>query len=118
MALDRTGAMTSADEAASGTGDVESRPALIRVAKELHEEELQAMRGALEGCFGYPLRLEVELDATVIGGAWVRVGSTVIDGSVRGRLEALRDHLGAQCRAMYSADAASVRSEGEAERSV
>lgn len=102
MVLDGTGAMTSADEAASGAGDVESRPALICVAKELHEEELQGMRGALEEYFGYPLRLEVELDASVLGGVWVQVEDTVIDGSLRGRLGALRDHLHAQCRAMLS----------------
>lgn len=76
------------------------RRALVRVATGLSQGELMALRGVLERHFGAPLELKVEVDLTTLGGVWVRVGDTVIDGSLQGRLEALRRHLRVQCRVM------------------
>ena len=79
---------------------VRPRHALVRVATGLSQDELTALRGVLERHFGAPLELEVEMDPTILGGVWVRVEDTVIDGSLQGRLEALRRHLRVQCRVM------------------
>jgi len=79
--------------------------ALIRVAVELGPDELQALKEILERRFQQELELEVSLDPSILGGVWVRVGDTVIDGSLQGRLETLRHHLRVQSRAMVPAGA-------------
>ena len=42
---------------------------------------------------GMPVQLQVVVDADLVGGASVLVGDTVIDGTVRRRLDQLRDNL-------------------------
>jgi len=57
-----------------------------------------AQRGKLEGALSRRLKRQVRMHATVdaalIGGAIVRAGDLVIDGSIRGRLERLATALG------------------------
>jgi|YNPNPStandDraft_1061719.scaffolds.fasta_scaffold34333_2 F-type H+-transporting ATPase subunit delta len=87
--------------------------ALVRVAVELRPEELQRLQEILERRFQRELDLKVELDPSILGGVWVRVGDIVIDGSLKGKLEALRHHLRAQARTMSSArvDLTTLRAE-------
>jgi F-type H+-transporting ATPase subunit delta len=42
---------------------------------------------------GKSVRLSVQLDSDLVGGAVVRVGDTVYDGSVRNQLELLREQM-------------------------
>ena len=91
----------SAGEASPSTHT--PRGAEVRVATELHGDEIRDLQTALERALGEPLGLQVVLDPRIIGGVWVRVGDTVFDGSLRGQIEALRHHLTAQCRVMLSA---------------
>ena len=42
---------------------------------------------------GSRVEASFKLDSSIIGGAVVRIGSTVYDGSVRGRLERLHEEL-------------------------
>jgi len=42
---------------------------------------------------GREVRIQVSIDPTLIGGAIIRAGDTVIDGSLRGRLNKLADAL-------------------------
>ena len=72
------------------------------MAHELDPDDLEAVQTSLERHFGHRLKVDVVLDPSVVGGMWVRVGDIVIDGSVRGRLDALRHHLRAQCQVMVS----------------
>ena len=51
------------------------------------------MRAKLADRFGSDLEFEFEVDASLIGGVYLRVGDQVIDGSVAGKLAALRDRL-------------------------
>jgi F-type H+-transporting ATPase subunit delta len=44
---------------------------------------------------GGTVALRTEVDESLLGGLIVRVGSRLIDGSVRGRLERLRNQLAA-----------------------
>ncbi len=44
-----------------------------------------------------------KLDKSILGGTVVRIGSTVYDGSVRGRLERLKEALMAASRSTSSA---------------
>jgi len=76
--------------------------AQVRVATELRPDELQALKNTLERRFQCALELEVTLDPSILGGVWVRIGDIVIDGSLQGRLEALRHYLRAQSRVIVS----------------
>ena len=62
-------------------------------ARDLKEGEKKQLRAALERLSGRRVEARYELDPALIGGAVVRVGSTIYDGSVRTRLERLRARL-------------------------
>ena len=62
-------------------------------AAPLDEQELSALRSRLEQMTGGKIELETRVDASLLGGIQVRLGDQLIDGSVRGRLERLRNRL-------------------------
>jgi F-type H+-transporting ATPase subunit delta len=62
-------------------------------AAPLTKDEIQALTERLEGLTGGRVELEVQVDPSLLGGLVVRVGDRLIDGSVRGRLERLRNQL-------------------------
>ncbi len=62
-------------------------------ASPLDEEREQRLQRALSDRTGRRVRLEVELDPTLIGGAIAKVGDLVIDGSLRTQLGQLRANL-------------------------
>jgi F-type H+-transporting ATPase subunit delta len=59
----------------------------------LGEDELAGLKGALERRFGKKIETTVSVDSSLIGGARIVVGDTVIDGSVAGELQAMVTHL-------------------------
>lgn len=65
----------------------------VTSAVPLTETEKEALRAKLAGRFGADLEIQFEVDASLLGGVRLRVGDQVIDGSVAGKLAALRDHL-------------------------
>lgn len=65
----------------------------VTSAVQLTEAEKEAMRAKLIERFGSDLEIQFEVDASLLGGVYLRVGDQVIDGSVAGKLAALRDHL-------------------------
>lgn len=67
--------------------------AQVRVPGTLSAGEADRLKAALEAQTGKTLRLDVTVDPEMIGGIVVRIGDTVYDGSVRFRLNALRDRL-------------------------
>jgi F-type H+-transporting ATPase subunit delta len=67
--------------------------AQVTSAVPLTEAEQDAMRTKLSQRFGADLEIQFEVDSSLIGGVHLRVGDQVIDGSVAGKLAALRDHL-------------------------
>lgn len=69
------------------------RQAEIVTARELGEDEKSAMVAEVAKLAGAKVEASFRLDATVLGGAVVRLGSTVYDGSVKGRLERLKESL-------------------------
>ena len=62
-------------------------------AQEIPEAQLGKIAGALEKRLGRQVNLSVRLDDSLLGGAIVRAGDLVIDGSARGRLEKLASTL-------------------------
>lgn len=71
----------------------ERKLARVTSAVPLTEAEKEALRAKLVDRFGSDLEFEFEVDASLIGGVHLRVGDQVIDGSVAGKLAALRDRL-------------------------
>jgi F-type H+-transporting ATPase subunit delta len=73
----------------------ERRVAQVTSAVPLTADEQEALRVRLADRFGADLEFQFEVDASLIGGVRLRVGDQVIDGSVVGKLAALRDRLAA-----------------------
>ncbi|MFW5955332.1 MAG: ATP synthase F1 subunit delta [Rhodothermales bacterium] len=65
----------------------------VRVAGVLEEDARRAMNRRLETVTGKQVRLQVVHDRELIGGAVVRIGDTVYDGSVRNKLSLLREQM-------------------------
>ena len=92
-------------------GRIQQLPAIADVYQELREAEVgivaatittaspmtpeleQRARRALETMTGKKVRLTVEVDADLIGGAVTQIGSMVYDGSLRTQLESLRRQM-------------------------
>lgn len=69
------------------------RPAEIITARELGKDERDKLVAEVAKLAGARVDATFKLDASILGGTIVRIGSTVYDGSVRGRLERLRAEL-------------------------
>jgi F-type H+-transporting ATPase subunit delta len=69
------------------------RPAEIVTARELSEEERNAIQAEVAKLAGAKIEATFKLDKGILGGTVVRIGSTVYDGSVKGRLERLKESL-------------------------
>ena len=65
----------------------------VRAAVALDAAQADALKAALAKRFGRQIELTSTIDESVIGGAVIDAGDTVIDGSVRGRLERLAQTL-------------------------
>ena len=62
---------------------------VVTSASELSAEQQKAMAEALEKRLGRSINLETEIDENLIGGAVIKAGDVVIDGSLRARLDGL-----------------------------
>ncbi|MDE0423080.1 MAG: F0F1 ATP synthase subunit delta [Gammaproteobacteria bacterium] len=65
----------------------------ITAAVGLTDRQVDAYSTALRERFDQEVSVKVEVDPGLVGGAVVRAGDTVIDGSVRGRLTRLIESL-------------------------
>ena len=65
----------------------------ITTVRELQADERSAMERDLQRVTGKRIHARYQLDRSLLGGAVVRVGSTVYDGSVKGQLERIRQQL-------------------------
>jgi F-type H+-transporting ATPase subunit delta len=66
----------------------------VTTAVELSEEQLDGLRERLARVLeGREVILETDVDPDLIGGAVFRFGGRLMDGSVRGRLESLREGM-------------------------
>jgi len=65
----------------------------VRTAFPIDEARRQKLAEALGNATGKHVTVKVTVDPSVLGGVVARVGDTVIDGSVRHRLEQLRESL-------------------------
>lgn len=71
----------------------EHEVAEVRSAVALDEEQQRRLREALSQATGKQVEVKVVVDPRVLGGLVATIGDTVIDGSVRSRLEQLRERI-------------------------
>lgn len=69
------------------------RQAEIVTARELGKQERAALVAEVGKLAGARIEASFRLDESILGGTVVRIGSTVYDGSVRGRLARLKEEL-------------------------
>jgi F-type H+-transporting ATPase subunit delta len=67
--------------------------AKISSARQLSANEKQELESQVERVTGKRVRPQYTSDPALLGGVVVRVGSTIYDGSVRGRLEKMKQEL-------------------------
>jgi F-type H+-transporting ATPase subunit delta len=65
----------------------------ISSARELSDSERRALEAQVEKLTGKKVRARYSRDTSLLGGAVVRLGSTIYDGSVAGQLERIREQL-------------------------
>src|SRR5579862_5657840 len=65
----------------------------VTSARELNPAQRQQLEAELGRITGRRMRLKFETDESLIGGVVARIGSTVYDGSVKGRLAVLERQL-------------------------
>jgi F-type H+-transporting ATPase subunit delta len=62
----------------------------VTVAEALKDEHLGALRSALKAVSGKDVDLKVKVDPAIIGGLVVKLGSRMVDTSLRTKLNAIR----------------------------
>jgi F-type H+-transporting ATPase subunit delta len=66
----------------------------VRTAVPLSDDQRTRLAAALKKSTGKDVEIKVVIDPTVLGGIVTQIGDTVIDGSVRHRLNRVRETLG------------------------
>ena len=65
--------------------------ALVKTAVPLLDTEMAELKKKLEDKYNKKIIITAEVDKSLLGGVYVRVGNDVIDGSVKSRLEEMKD---------------------------
>ncbi len=65
----------------------------VRVAVALTDDQQQRLAAALANATGKQVNLKVVVDPSVLGGIVATIGDTVIDGTVRTRIDQLKSRL-------------------------
>ncbi len=78
---------------ALGASQAGKQVAIVKSAVELTEDQKTRLAAALQQSVGTPVDVRVVIDPTVMGGLVAQVGDTVIDGSVRRRLDQLKQAI-------------------------
>jgi F-type H+-transporting ATPase subunit delta len=64
--------------------------AQITTARDLGDAERRALEAQIAKLTGKKVRARFGLDSSLLGGAVVRIGSTIYDGSVKGQMERIK----------------------------
>jgi len=72
--------------------------ATVTSAAPLTDDETAEIRTRVESMAGSTVDLRTEVDPALLGGLTVQIGDRLLDASIRGRLERLRDQLNAGTR--------------------
>lgn len=66
----------------------------ITAARPIGDADRAMFEAALKKRFEREVTITVETDPSLLGGAFIRAGDTVVDGSVRGKLAKMQEALG------------------------
>ena len=64
--------------------------AAVTVAEKLKDEHVEALRAALKSVSGKDVDLDIKIDPAIIGGLVVKLGSRMVDTSLRTKLNAIK----------------------------
>lgn len=64
-----------------------------RIARGVSEQQQRALVASIESTLGKKVRLDVQVEASLLGGIVVKIGDTVYDGSFKNQLKSLRKRL-------------------------
>jgi F-type H+-transporting ATPase subunit delta len=73
--------------------ETDRRVARVRAMVEMTEEQEERLAAALSRMAGQRVEVRVIVDPSVLGGFVATIGDTVVDGSVRHRLDLLKERL-------------------------
>jgi F-type H+-transporting ATPase subunit delta len=62
----------------------------VTVAEQIKDEHIQALRAALKAVSGKDVDLNIKVDPAIIGGLVVKLGSRMVDTSLRTKLNAIK----------------------------
>jgi F-type H+-transporting ATPase subunit delta len=62
----------------------------VTVAEKLNDEHVEALRAALKSVSGKDVDLDIKIDPAIIGGLVVKLGSRMVDTSLRTKLNAIK----------------------------
>ena len=62
----------------------------VTVAEQLRDEHIQALREALKSVTGKDVDLDIKVDPAILGGLVVKLGSRMVDTSLRTKLNAIK----------------------------
>lgn len=85
--------MAIADYARINYSRGEAIEALLKTSRPLDPKSMETIKEKMEHRFKKKLNLRTELDANLLAGVQVTVANTVIDGTVRRRLDELKEKL-------------------------
>jgi F-type H+-transporting ATPase subunit delta len=71
----------------------DSAVAEVRTAMPLDEDQRAKLAAALSAATGKNVQLKALVDKSVLGGVYAKIGDTVIDGTVRRRLQQLKEQV-------------------------
>lgn len=72
---------------AAARGEVDAK---VTSAKKLSDDQIEAVSKALKSAIGSDVRLAADVDESLIGGLIVKVGSRMVDSSIRTKLQNLK----------------------------
>lgn len=67
--------------------------AVVKTVIPLDEDEKKALIQKLEAKYHKSILLKEEIDSSIIGGVYVRVGDDIIDGTVKNKLEEMKKNM-------------------------
>ena len=65
----------------------------ITVAKEMNEQEIIKVKNELDSNFGSNIKLNYKYDPSLIGGLVLKVGSTMVDTSIKNKLQQIEKKM-------------------------
>lgn len=65
----------------------------VTVAEPLNDKNLEALKGALKNVTGKDVDLNIKVDPAIIGGLVVKLGSRMVDSSLRTKLNSIKNAM-------------------------